>query len=143
MFSPTFFDIMVHLAIHLPYEAMLVGPIHYRWMYPFERALGTYKQYVCNKAHSEGSIAEAYIVNESLTFCSMYLRDIETRFNHIERNYDWEASLDKHLSIFSTCWRPLEKGRLVQFDDKNLKQVHWYLLNNYPKVQPLLKYVLI
>ena len=73
MFSSAFFDIMVYLAIHLPYEAILVRPVQSRYMYPFERALGTYKQYVRNKAHPEGSIVKAYVVNESLTFCSMYL----------------------------------------------------------------------
>ena len=73
MFPLAFFDIMVYLAIHLSYEAMLAGLVQSRWMYPFERALGTYKQYVCNKARPEGSIVEAYVVNESLTFCSMYL----------------------------------------------------------------------
>ncbi|XXG85477.1 hypothetical protein AAC387_Pa11g0549 [Persea americana] len=26
---------------HLPREAMLAGPMQYRWMYPFERFLGT------------------------------------------------------------------------------------------------------
>ena len=35
-----------------------------------------------NKARSEGSIAEAYIADEYLTFCSKYLDDIETKFNH-------------------------------------------------------------
>ena len=67
MFPPTFFDVMVHLVIHLPYEAMLTGPVQSRWMYPFERVLGTYKQYVHNKARPEGSIMKAYIVNEPLT----------------------------------------------------------------------------
>ncbi|XP_060673886.1 uncharacterized protein LOC132804022 [Ziziphus jujuba] len=37
IFPPAFFDIMVHLAVHLPYEAKMAGPIHTRWMYPFER----------------------------------------------------------------------------------------------------------
>ena len=73
IFPLAFFDVMVHLVIHLSYESMLTGLVKSRWMYPFERALGTYKQYVRNKAHPEGSIAEAYVVNESLTFCSMYL----------------------------------------------------------------------
>lgn len=36
-FLPTFFDIMVHLPIHLGREARLCGPVQYRWMYPFER----------------------------------------------------------------------------------------------------------
>ena len=88
IFPPAFFDIMVHVAVHLPREARLAGPVGFRWMYPIERALGTYKSYVKNKARPEGSIAEAYIVNESLTFCSMYLRDIETKFNRPERNFD-------------------------------------------------------
>nr|XP_048330607.1 uncharacterized protein LOC125422586 [Ziziphus jujuba var. spinosa] len=36
IFPPAFFDIMVHLAVHLPYEAKMAGPVHTRWMYPFE-----------------------------------------------------------------------------------------------------------
>ena len=37
IFPPAFFDVMVHLMVHLPHEAMLCGPVHYRWMYPIER----------------------------------------------------------------------------------------------------------
>ena len=37
VFLPSFFDIMVHLTIHLATEAKLAGPVQYRWMYPFER----------------------------------------------------------------------------------------------------------
>ena len=37
MFPPDFFDSMEHLPVHLPYEAFLGGPVHYRWMYPFKR----------------------------------------------------------------------------------------------------------
>jgi len=36
-FPPSLFDIMFHLPIHLAREARLGGPIHFRWMYPFER----------------------------------------------------------------------------------------------------------
>ena len=36
-FSLSFFDVMVHLAVHLSKEALLAGPVHYRWMYPIER----------------------------------------------------------------------------------------------------------
>ena len=38
IFPPSFFDCMEHLPVHLPYEARIVGPIQYRWMYPFERS---------------------------------------------------------------------------------------------------------
>lgn len=37
IFPPAFFDVMVHLVVHLPYEAKMGGPVHTRWMYPFER----------------------------------------------------------------------------------------------------------
>lgn len=37
IFPPAFFDIMVHLPIHLAYEARIAGPVQYRWMYPIER----------------------------------------------------------------------------------------------------------
>ena len=40
-FPPFFFDIMVHLTIHLGREACLCGPVQYRWMYPFERLFPT------------------------------------------------------------------------------------------------------
>jgi hypothetical protein len=46
IFPPGFFDIMVHVAIHLPQEAELAGLVQYRWMYPIERTLCRYKRYV-------------------------------------------------------------------------------------------------
>ena len=73
IYPPSFFDVMVHLAIHLPDEALLRGPVQYGWMYPIERQLGTFKGYVRNRARPEGSIAEAYIATEALTFCSKYI----------------------------------------------------------------------
>ncbi|PKU72108.1 hypothetical protein MA16_Dca006701 [Dendrobium catenatum] len=36
-FPPSFFTIMIHLLIHLVEEVRLGGPVHYRWIYPFER----------------------------------------------------------------------------------------------------------
>jgi hypothetical protein len=36
-FPPAFFDVMVHLVVHLPREEILGEPVQYRWMYPIER----------------------------------------------------------------------------------------------------------
>ncbi|GKG18114.1 hypothetical protein Tco_0372412, partial [Tanacetum coccineum] len=53
IFPPAFFDIMIHVAIHLPDEAILGGPLRYRWMFPFERYMKKLKNYVRNKAKPE------------------------------------------------------------------------------------------
>ena len=36
-FPPAFFDISIHLMVHLADEALICGPARYIWMYPFER----------------------------------------------------------------------------------------------------------
>lgn len=36
-FPPSFFVPMIHLVVHLAEEALICGPVRYRWMYPFER----------------------------------------------------------------------------------------------------------
>jgi len=47
----------------------------------FYRYLGHLKSYVQNKAQPEGSIAEGYLAEEVLTFCSHYMEGMETRIN--------------------------------------------------------------
>ncbi|KAL6327397.1 hypothetical protein AAG906_019710 [Vitis piasezkii] len=119
------------VTVHLPREAKLAGPVSYRWMYPFERNLGTLKKYVRNKARPEGSIAEAYTVNEALTFCSMYLHGIETCFTRDERNEDnREEQASGHLSIFSQQARPIGGRQLQQLSKEELEKAHWYVINN-------------
>ncbi|XP_058005383.1 uncharacterized protein LOC131181354 [Hevea brasiliensis] len=102
IFPPLFFDIMVHLPMHLANEAKIGGPVEYHWMYPIERALYSFKSCIRNRACVEGSIAEAYIANECMTLCSRYLHGIETKLNQMERNYDGGSNKNKGgLSIFS------------------------------------------
>nr|GMD40896.1 AC084762_14 putative transposon protein [Ipomoea batatas] len=112
-----FFDVMVYLAIHLPQEAALGGPVQFRWMFMIERFLGSLKHYVRNKAHPEGSIAEGYVANECLTFLSLYLNGVETRFNKPDRNNDRQETHDG-LSIFShKCdWFDIGKKSCIQHD---------------------------
>ncbi|XP_040999481.1 uncharacterized protein LOC121245474 [Juglans microcarpa x Juglans regia] len=145
IFPPSFFDVMVHLAVHLPREALLGDSIQYRWMYPFERYLSKFKRYVKNKAHPEGSIAEAYIHVEYLIFCSMYLYDIETRFNREDRNIDGlpdDEGRDE-FSVFTQKFCPLGISTQLQLDDKLFKSARWYVLNNCTEIATYLEYGLI
>ncbi|KAL3538399.1 hypothetical protein ACH5RR_001765 [Cinchona calisaya] len=136
IFPPAFFDIMIHLIIHLPKEAKLGGPVHPRWMFPFERYLGSLKKYVRNRARPEGSIAEGYIANECLTFMSKYLHGLETRFNRRERNYNFNIEKSGELLVFSLHVRPYG---LVKSPNK-LSQVeldiaHRFILNNCDEIE--------
>ncbi|XP_016185884.1 uncharacterized protein LOC107627561 [Arachis ipaensis] len=82
IFLPSFFTIMVHLIVHL-IEVKIDSPIHYR-------------------AQAEGSIAEGYLSEDILTFCSRYLDDIETRMNRPVRVDDQPSGviLDAYETMF-------------------------------------------
>ena len=114
IFPPSFFDVMMHLPIHLVGEAMIARPVQYRWMYPIERYLQTLKKYARNLAHPKGSIAEGYLADECLTFCSRYFHGIETRFNRVEQNWDGDHLQPyEGLLIFSSIGRVVGRGCLT------------------------------
>nr|XP_009803422.1 PREDICTED: uncharacterized protein LOC104248796 [Nicotiana sylvestris] len=140
IFPSAFFDVMVHLAVHLPREAMYGGPVQYRWMYKIERFLCNLKRYVRNKARPKGSIAEGYLIDECLTFCSMYLTGIETRFNREDRNNDGSSNKDEViLDIFSKSVRPFRYGNYDIIPKKDFDMARWYVLNNCEEVEPFLR----
>ena len=93
-----------------------------------------------NKIRPEGSIVEVYIATECVTFCSMYLDDIEIRFNRTDCNVDCEQSNNKPtLSIFKQMVRPIG-GRRYEFMDVNeLSKAHFYVLNNYEEIEDFIE----
>src|SRR5271157_652096 len=74
---PSFFDIMVHLIVHLVQEIKMCGPVFLRYMYPFERFMGILKKYVRNRHRPEGSIVEGYVAEEVIEFCTEYMTGVE------------------------------------------------------------------
>ncbi|WVZ83979.1 LOW QUALITY PROTEIN: hypothetical protein U9M48_031065 [Paspalum notatum var. saurae] len=100
IFPPAFFDVMLHLVVHLPDDAILRGPVQYGWMYPVERRLLTLKRFVRNMARLEGSIAEAYVANECLHACSRYFDDLDTRHNRAGRNRERFDLRNDDISVF-------------------------------------------
>ncbi|XP_062086582.1 uncharacterized protein LOC133792694 [Humulus lupulus] len=115
-------------------EALLGGPVFMRWMYPFERYMKKLKNYVRNKARPEGSIAEGYVADEALTFCSMYFKGVETKFNRPDRNVDI-VYVPRHLSVFQSQCRPLSKGLQVSLDEKTRNIAEWFILENSSEIE--------
>ena len=128
IFPPSFFTIMVHLCVHLPKQALLGGPVAFRWMFGVERQMGFYKGTVRNPARPDGSIAEAYVVDEAVTFLSRYVSNIETRFTRPDRN--WDAPHPNHqLWVFNPKVRPLGAPSTKSLGNWR-HSLHWYILNN-------------
>ena len=99
------------------------------------------KGYVSNRAHPEGSIAEAYLVKECITFCSMYLDEMETVFDKPERNEDCG---ERHpgMVVFTDPARPIGLvSRHVDISQELRDSAHWFLLFNSPEVEPYFEYV--
>ena len=61
IFLLSFFDIMIHLPIHLVNEVRLGGPVQNRWMYSTEREIGIFKSYIPNRLFKEGCIEETQV----------------------------------------------------------------------------------
>ena len=138
IFPPSFFDVMLHLAVHLPEEAILRGPIQYGWMFPVERQLYTLKRFVRNMARPEGSIAEAYVTAECLTLWSRYFDDVDTRHNREGRNREHVDLKRGDISIFQHEVDPLGAPRVTCLDHDYDKMV-WYVLNNCPEIEPYIE----
>ncbi|CAL8991583.1 unnamed protein product [Prunus brigantina] len=138
IFPPAFFTSMIHVMVHLPEEALLAGPVNYRWMYPIERLLGDLKKTVRNRAKPEGSIIEAWVQYESLTFCGMYLKDVDTAFNRPQRNNDGGLR-NETLSVFAQSARPFgDPVRGESFSRNDMEVAHWFVLNNCDEIMSYL-----
>ncbi|KAI3668105.1 hypothetical protein L6452_43180 [Arctium lappa] len=112
-------------------------------MYLYERKLGSLKRTVRNKARVEGSIVEAYLVNELSTYCSLYFDpQIETRHNRESRNFAPDipssSGIDDRLSIFKVPSRRLfEKGgKKTILTQAEIHKIHTYVLLNCEEVRP-------
>nr|GEW10909.1 hypothetical protein [Tanacetum cinerariifolium] len=137
IYPPSFFDIMIHLVIHLPLEAIDGGPIRPQWMYLFERFMKRLKNYVRNKAKPEGLIAKGYVAEEALTFSSHYFWDVTKKFNRLDRNVDFPR-LMCHFQVFKSLCKSISLRLVIHIDHQELKKVIWYVLHNSPEIDTYL-----
>ncbi|XP_074361841.1 uncharacterized protein LOC141702039 [Apium graveolens] len=125
IFPLSFFDVMVHLTIHLVRELRLCGPVFYRWMFPFERFNKILKSYVRNRFYPEGCIAEGYLKEESVEFCTGF-------FSESSRT----AGLQKDDDKFSG---PVGRVTMKSVAEKERDEAHLVVLLNNPEVEPYIR----
>ena len=120
---------MVHLTVHLTREIKLCGPVHFRWMYPIERYMKVLKGYVRNHTYPEGCIIENYIAEEAIEFCTNYQKGISAIGNPLGR-------YDLHRRPYNDPEQHIKGCVIEQVTHVELHQVHTYILNNSPEVEP-------
>ena len=124
---PSFFDIMSHLPNHLVEELFLCGPVHTRWMYPYERYFKTLKGYVRNLAKPEGSIAQGYQTEQALGFITEYMADYKLTSHRIWDDEQEPTMVDEILE---------GKGKLRLLSEELRSAMHEFVLDNASHIQP-------
>jgi len=125
-FPPSFFDIMVHLIIHLVTKIRLYSPVFLRWMYPIERCMKIFKGYMKNPYRPEASIVERYIAEEAIEFYTNYMSEVDA------------------IDIPKTRYEGSHEGKgtrgvsVIRKDQQQVLQAHLYILNNTDDVLPFL-----
>ena len=120
-FPPSFFDVMIHLTVHLVREVTLCGPVFFRWMYPFERYMKVFKGWVRSRRHPEGCIAESYVVEEAVEFCAEGLLNDDASTAGMPENSKPEVF---HAS------NPLSAPTMISVYGKEMEQAHLCILQN-------------
>ena len=93
-----------------------------------------------NKAYPEGSIAEGYISEECITFCSLFFDNISTKLNRLERHESAAGSEPpSRLSIFGNIDYSRKGCTIEVVSDIDMHRMRHYLLTNCDEVTPWIK----
>ena len=92
------------------------------------------KGYVWNPNRPKGCIAQCYIAEEAIEFCSEFLVDLESVGVPSIRNATTNVG-DNGIYDGKTIGR----GTVVEIDDFSWEQAHRYVLQNTEDVQPYIE----
>ena len=90
------------------------------------------KDFVRNPARPEGCIAESYLAEECMKFCSDFLKKSTNVQDKVERNMDYENS-----SILEG--RPISAGTSVTLTEMEKKIAHLAIIQNLALVEPFVE----
>ena len=124
-FPPSFFDIMVHLLVHIVNVIIALGPIFLHQMYAFEQYMGILKGYVWNRAHPEGSMIEGYSTEKVVECYIDSIKDSNPIGVHASRH-------EGRLSGRGTKG----KKRFIDHDYKAVEEAHFTILQQIQLVAP-------
>ncbi|KAK1653400.1 hypothetical protein QYE76_071205 [Lolium multiflorum] len=130
-FPPAFFDIMVHLLVHIVDDIEDLGPAFLHNMMALERMNGFIKGYVRNRAHPDGSIVQGFLTEECISFCKNYLNEDDPRPVGLPAN--------KHLGRFEGVGHNAGRREIdADQDDRrtDFNRAHLVALQHMNEVEP-------
>ena len=126
-FPPSFFDIMLHLTMHLVRKVRLYGLIYLRWMYHFEIFMKVLKGYIKNRNRTKGCFVKCYIAKEFIEFYRKYLSNVDA------------IRIPISVNINQKVGAPIPGGQVVAVDSNLSFHAHHSVLENTTIVQPYIK----
>jgi len=97
-------------------------------MYPIERYMKTLKDYVRTYAHPKGSIAEGYRLEDTLGFCTKYMKQYRGTTQRVWDAMEDAMMNDEVLSAYDS--------RKRKMSEEMRSYVHASVLENAPSLQP-------
>jgi hypothetical protein len=91
-------------------------------MYPIEQYLKTLKDYVRTYSHPEGSIAEGYLMDDTLGFCTEYIHQYRGATHRV-----WDAEKDAIMNDEILRYNSQQKRKM---SDKFRNYAHAFVLDN-------------
>lgn len=135
-FPPSFFDIMVHITVHLTREVKICDYVYFRWMYPFERCMKVIKGHVRNRNILGGSIAEGNIAEETIEMINEHQQNMN---NIVGIPPDKLNSSDTGEDSYSFRGNPMSGAKFPLVDKDLLDKAHFYVLRNSPEFYPYIE----
>nr|GEZ11580.1 hypothetical protein [Tanacetum cinerariifolium] len=87
-----------------------------------------------NRKNSVNSSKELdYLMEEALTFCSYYIKGVETRFNRPDRN-GFGLNPTDTFQVFQSVCELVGKEVYTTMNTKVMQIVVWFILNNSPEI---------
>ncbi|XP_026437150.1 uncharacterized protein LOC113335258 [Papaver somniferum] len=111
--------------VHLADEALICGPVKFRWMYPFERLMKCYKGLVRNKRYINGCIAKGYVMREA----SLYNMENISNDGGGTHKHTRQAFLDDDDEFVDEM--PLSSSKAITLTQVQYQQARRWLLSKY------------
>ncbi|XP_026458565.1 uncharacterized protein LOC113359090 [Papaver somniferum] len=129
-FPAGFLDISVHNMVHSDDEALVCGPVRYRWMYPFERGMKECKSIPNNNRYIEGSITKSIEMDDYVRFSMEHMKNADKGGHKVnldpflkdEREFnDMGSLLDENpVQVSHIQWMQIRRSVIFRNDPEGL-----------------------